>query len=319
MRDLVGMRKPALSSPLRDAAEALDQALERYATLADDLRHEPATSEKSLRRSARILQALGETEQLLGQNLGRLVEAIDARRRRQEATVSDVQRLAESLRGRSELFGELLKRCDALAKHAADANAILQEGAASDTDADTSVIVFEQTAAGPEALAGDARRIGVSRPRRQLRDIARQTDGLEAQLMSAHKKILLMCGALPAGGASSTERGYQRGRLPALEDVVADLGDVPGRPRPQRQHDRTADGDAHREDVGHVLAVGIGRRRRSAEPRPETPARAARPAEAQSGQDLVEPSHRRGSDAAAGDAVSRMCHPTTLSEVAIRA
>jgi DNA repair exonuclease SbcCD ATPase subunit len=187
------MRKPALPSPLRDAAEALDQALERYAALAADLRHEPATSEKSLRRSARILQALGETEQLLGQQLGRLVEAIDARRRRQETTVADVQRLAEELRGRSELFGELLQRCDVLAKRAADANAILQEGAASDADADSSVIVFEQTAAGLEQLAGEARAIGDAARAGNFPDVARQTDGLEAQLLSAHKKILVMC------------------------------------------------------------------------------------------------------------------------------
>src|SRR5215468_1947269 len=109
------MRKPDLPSPLRDAAEALDRELERYASLAAELAREPATSEKSLRRSARILQGLGETEQLLGQHLGRLVAAIDARRVQQEATVADVQRLAERLRDRSQLFGELLQRCDALA------------------------------------------------------------------------------------------------------------------------------------------------------------------------------------------------------------
>ena len=88
------MRKPDLPSPLRDAAEALDRELERYATLAADLKREPATSEKSLRRSARILQGLAETEQLLGQHLGRLVAAIDARRIQQEATTAEVQHLA---------------------------------------------------------------------------------------------------------------------------------------------------------------------------------------------------------------------------------
>jgi DNA repair exonuclease SbcCD ATPase subunit len=187
------MRKPVRSSPLRDAAEALDEALERYAELAADLEREPATSEKSLRRSARILQSLGETERVLGQQLGRLVEAIDARRRRQEATVADVQRLAEELRERSELFGQLLQRCDVLAKRAAEANAVLQGGAAADADADASVIVFEQTAAGLEALAGEARAIGDAARSGNFPDVARQTDGLEAQLLSAHKKILAMC------------------------------------------------------------------------------------------------------------------------------
>ena len=51
------MRKSALPSPFRDAAEALDRELERYATLAGELRREPVTSEKSLRRSARIPRA----------------------------------------------------------------------------------------------------------------------------------------------------------------------------------------------------------------------------------------------------------------------
>src|SRR5262249_22995946 len=159
--------------------------LERYAELAQDLHREPATSEKSLRRSARILQSLGETEQLLGQNLGRLVEAIDARRRRQETTVADVQRLAEGLRARSELFGELLQRCDALARRAADANAVLQEGASAGSDTDSSVMVFEQTAAGLEALADEARAIGEAARTGNFPDVARQTDGLEAQLLSA--------------------------------------------------------------------------------------------------------------------------------------
>ena len=58
------MRKPDLPSPLRDAAEALDRELERYAELAADLKREPATSEKSLRRSARIfpIEAEGAPE-----------------------------------------------------------------------------------------------------------------------------------------------------------------------------------------------------------------------------------------------------------------
>jgi chromosome segregation ATPase len=193
MGDLVSMRKSVRSSPLRDAAEALDDALDRYAALADDLRREPATSEKSLRRSARILQSLGETEQLLGQELGRLVQAIDERRRRQETTIAAVQARAEELRARSELFGELLKRCDALAKRAAEANAVLQGSVADDADTDASAVAFEQTAAGLAVLASEARAIGEAARAGNFPDVARQTDGLEAQLTSAHKKIIAMC------------------------------------------------------------------------------------------------------------------------------
>jgi chromosome segregation ATPase len=186
------MKKPDLPSPLRDAAEALDRELERYGSLAADLRHEPATSEKSLRRSARILQGLGESEQLLGQHLGRLVAAIDARRQQQEATVAEVQRLAEGVRRRAELFGALLQRCDALAKKAAHANSILQQEVENESEAE-GLIAFEQTAVGLQELVREAEAIGEDAKAGDFADVARQTEGLRAQLTSAHKKIIAMC------------------------------------------------------------------------------------------------------------------------------
>jgi ABC-type transporter Mla subunit MlaD len=188
------MRKPLMPpSPLRDAAQALDQELERYGALAAELGREPATTEKSLRRSARLLQGLGETEHLLGQHLGRLVAAIEARREQQEATVAKVQHLAEHVRERSQLFGELLGRCDTLAKKAAAANAVLQQGAATETEAEASLLAFEQTAGGLEALAAEAQAIGEAARAGNFPDVARQTDGLHAQLTSAHRKILAVC------------------------------------------------------------------------------------------------------------------------------
>jgi chromosome segregation ATPase len=186
------VRRPALPSPLRDAAEALDRELERYGALAAELRQEPGTSEKSLRRSARILQGLSETEQLLGQHLARLITAIETRRQQQEATVAEVQRLAEAVRDRGQLFADLLQRCDALAKKAADANALLQRGVA-DSASDASLVAFEQTAIGLEELAQEAQAIGEAARAGSFVDVARHTDGLHAQLVSAHKKLVAMC------------------------------------------------------------------------------------------------------------------------------
>src|SRR5512143_2133839 len=120
------MGKTAPASPLRDAAEALDRELDRYAALADDLRREPASSEKSLRRSGRLLQNLADSEAMLRQHLGGLVAAIDARRRQQEATAGEVARLTTAIQGRTELFDALLQRCDTLAKRATQANLTLQ-------------------------------------------------------------------------------------------------------------------------------------------------------------------------------------------------
>ena len=182
-----------MPSPLRDAAEALDRELERYAELAADLRREPATTEKGLRRSARILQGPGETEQLLAQHLGRLVAAIDARRAQQETTTAKVQRLAALVQGRSLLFGDLLQRCDALAKKAAEASATLQQRAAEESEADAGLTALEHSAAGLVELAQEAESIGVAARDGNFPDVARQTDGLKAQLTAAHQKLVGTC------------------------------------------------------------------------------------------------------------------------------
>jgi len=187
------MPKPAVPSPLRDAAEALDRELERYAALAAELRREPATTEKSLRRSARLLQGLAETEQLLGQHLGRLVRAIDTRREQQEAATAEVQNLAALVQARTQLFGQLLERCDALAKRAANASASLQQRAGDETEAEASLAALEHTAAGLEELALEAESIGTAARDGNFPDVARQTDGLRAQLTSAHQKLVATC------------------------------------------------------------------------------------------------------------------------------
>jgi chromosome segregation ATPase len=186
------MRKTALPSPLRDAAEALDRELVRYDALTADLRREPATTEKSLRRSARILQGLAETEQLLTQHLGRLVAAIESRRTAQEATTAEVQRLAALVGERSRLFGELLGRCNALAKKAADASATLQQRAAA-PEAQAGLSALEDTVAGLDELAKEAESIGVAARDGNFPDVARQTDGLKAQLVAARDKLMATC------------------------------------------------------------------------------------------------------------------------------
>ena len=187
------MRKSALPSPLRDAAEALDRELARYDALTADLRREPATTEKSLRRSARILQGLAETEQLLAQHLGRLVTAIDARRAAQETTTAEVQRLAALVEARSRLFGELLERCNALARKAADASVTLQQRAAGAPEAEASLTALEHTVAGLDELAQEAESIGVAARDGNFPDVARQTDGLKAQLVAARDKLVATC------------------------------------------------------------------------------------------------------------------------------
>jgi ABC-type transporter Mla subunit MlaD len=186
------MRKTPTPSPLRDAAEALDRELERYGALAAELRREPATSEKSLRRSARILQGLGEAEQLLGQCLAHLIAAIDGRRRQQESTVAEVQRLAAAVGERARRFAELMERWDALARRAAEANAVLQRGVA-ESATDASDVTLEHTAAGLEELAREAQAIGDAARDGEFADVARSSDGLRAQMQSAHRKVVALC------------------------------------------------------------------------------------------------------------------------------
>jgi hypothetical protein len=52
---------------------------------------------------------------------------------------------------------------------------------------------LQQVAASLEALVDEAGAIGDAARTASFADVARQTDGLRAQLLSAHKKILAMC------------------------------------------------------------------------------------------------------------------------------
>jgi hypothetical protein len=187
------MRKPDLPSPLRDAAEALDRELERYAALAADLKREPATSEKSLRRSARILQGLAETEQLLGQHLGRLVAAIDARRTQQEATTAEVQRSrASSSRGRRS-SPTCCSAATRWRRRRPRPARRCRRRAAGESEPEGNLAALEITAAGSTSSRAKPDAIGVAARDGDFADIARQTDGLKAQLTAAHRKLVATC------------------------------------------------------------------------------------------------------------------------------
>ena len=194
------MKKP-IPSPLCEAADALDQELDRYATLAGDLRSEPANSEKGLRRCARILQGLAESEEQLRRRLGRLVTAIDTRRRQQEATAAEVARLTDLVQERTRLFQDLLVRCDSLAKRATQANAMLKRRAEDGAESEASLVAFEETAEGLQTLVSEAEAIGDAARVGNFPDVARQTDGLRAQLASVREKLLATCERFRQGRA----------------------------------------------------------------------------------------------------------------------
>jgi hypothetical protein len=138
-----------------------------------------------------------DAEDVLAQCLARLVAAIDARRRRQEATVADVQRLAVAVHDRSRRLVDLLQRWEALARQAADANAELQCDGATDTDA--RVAAFEQAAAKLATLGAEAEAIGDAAREEEFTDVARNADGLRAQLRSAQRKLDAVCERMRRG------------------------------------------------------------------------------------------------------------------------
>jgi DNA repair exonuclease SbcCD ATPase subunit len=180
------------ASTLSGAAEGLETELRRYEELALGLERGRLASEKDLRRAARELEDLRTSDVRLAELLQALVAAIGAARDRQQAQAEAVQRRAEDIRRRSEALGRLLARWERLGAEAADVNRLAQ-GSAGDANGGDGraklASVVEELRERLGRLAEEARSLAVAAESESFIDLARRTESLRDQLLSARNKL----------------------------------------------------------------------------------------------------------------------------------
>jgi hypothetical protein len=208
------------ASPLLAAAQAFDAELERFTHLTDTARQGRLDSQKALERAAEALAQIADCEEQMQLHARALMAALGTARELQESQAELASRRAEEVRQRTAVYGDLLKRFQALGTEAAELNSMGQRLSAqkSKTNKTTSETTPEDAAGG--GAGGDAPRElslaaglgelsqrmaevaehaqGLTATARDadFEDVARQADSLRQQLLAARNKVVLLHGTL---------------------------------------------------------------------------------------------------------------------------
>lgn len=183
---------------LTAAAEALETELRHYEDLAASLERERLDSEKNLRRAAQALSALCASEGRLAEHLANLVAAIGNARERQQAHAEAVQTRAARIQERSQALALLLSEWEALGRDAEDVRNLIQRtsGDPGDTNHSPSARApsFGELEDRLTRLGEEAHRLVEKAQTEHFDDLARQAEGLRAQVLSALNKLRLARG-----------------------------------------------------------------------------------------------------------------------------
>ena len=181
---------------LATVAEGLEADLVRFEELAEALVHERLDSEKNLRRAAQVLFALHEVEVRLAEHLAALLKAVGLARERQESRAGAVRERAELIQQRSEALSGLMQRWEALGREAAEVTDLAQ-GATAPGDASNGEerrdvgSAFERVDERLGTLAESAHALVEAARQVDFDDLARQAEGLRAQVLAARNKLRL--------------------------------------------------------------------------------------------------------------------------------
>ena len=189
-------------SPLLASADAFENALRRFAALADGLRKGTLDSQRNLERAAEALKQVASCEEEMQIHAQALMAALAHARDAQQAQAETVRVRALEIQGRTEELARLMRGFEAIGKDAAELNASAQQLAARKRTPDEMVKDGELLAGldelqekmssvlqGAEQLAADARAA-------DFEDLSRKVDSLRQQILAARNKIGLLKEAL---------------------------------------------------------------------------------------------------------------------------
>ncbi|MDY7230080.1 hypothetical protein [Hyalangium rubrum] len=186
------------ASELTTAAEALEDQLRRFESLADQLRKAPLNSEKSLERASKLLRDVAEQDRVLNESVSALVNAVSSARERQHTQAEAVNARAQELQQRAETFKSVLERYGALGQSAAELNQRMQDFATKRAEAKTpeqntelsgSLDVLHERMG---QVADEAQAVTQLADEQDFSDIGRQAESLRQQILSARNKLVLL-------------------------------------------------------------------------------------------------------------------------------
>jgi chromosome segregation ATPase len=200
--------KPSSIGGLAEAAVSLDQALRRFEELTSTARRFPLNSQKNIERAARATQEAAESQEAVARQLHALIDAINVARDRNEAASNAIRARAEEIRARTEALTTLMQRFAGLGEAASEINVMVQEAlpASSGDSQDTAELSARMAEPLGRVLArmGDvlaqAQELQGEAERADMPELARQTDSVRQQILSARNKVLMLERTIGAQG-----------------------------------------------------------------------------------------------------------------------
>lgn len=194
--------KPAQdASPLTTAAEAFDEALQRFSKLTEALRKRQLESRHALESAAELLRDVTRCQEELQARAQALVGALGAARETQQSQADFVQERAQEIQQRAQEYAKLTARFEEVGQQAAGLNTLAHGLATRRGIADQSLRDTElpgllaqldelrermgQVAEQAAALIADARAA-------RFEELCGRADSLRQQLLAARNKVGLL-------------------------------------------------------------------------------------------------------------------------------
>ena len=199
--------KPKQASPRVAAAEAVDRSLQRFSALSETLRRGALESRAHLERAGEVLKDVAACEEELQLQARALVAALGAARDAQQSEAEKVQARAQEIQSRTETYAAIRGRFEAMGDDAVGLNTLAQSLASRRGIADQSLRGDELPALLAEldelrermtGVAESAARLEAEARDAHFEDLARNSDSLRQQLLSARNRIGLLREALVA-------------------------------------------------------------------------------------------------------------------------
>lgn len=174
-------------SELVEATEALNEELEKVEHLAQSAARIPLSSRRNLEKAARTTTEAAEAQTRVGDRIKELMEALNAARVRNEATVQTMQQRSDEIQARSQQLSELLTRFDKIGEEAREISSLAQT--VTTEGAGEKLTELESRMA---AIAEAAKALWEQADKDDWTDVARDADSLRQQVLAAKNKLGLL-------------------------------------------------------------------------------------------------------------------------------
>jgi chromosome segregation ATPase len=195
--------------PLVAAAMALDDELRAFDDIAKQAKEQRMNSQKTLSRTAAVLNESVEARERIEAGVRRLVTEIGGAQERQQRSVQALVDVAAELERRSKAREELLTRFAGLGTSAAQVNALaaelaMKKAATKDGGATENEVLdlLREIQAQMTAVASEADALTEAAEKDGWPEIARQADAVRQQVNAVKTKVAAAHRSISAGAPS---------------------------------------------------------------------------------------------------------------------